>query len=194
MRLTGVLLNCIFRPIKVGGKHTAQADIVVVVQLVNSLDLATNVQLLNGLVQVNDSRVLGVTTEDEVTLLLPRIRGKRIRQQPDPLRSTSRPWTPSLRKEIETCDCRRRSMSMPIPMPVGRRSPMLKRRKSGDHLAPCLTQNQSPSSRHGGRCKACQDVAEIGSMRADLRPREKKKQPQDPQAETRHWQDIGEKD
>jgi hypothetical protein len=54
----------------------AQTDIVVVVQLVNSLDLATNVQLLNSLVQVDDSGVLLVTTEDKLTLLLPKSGGK----------------------------------------------------------------------------------------------------------------------
>lgn len=68
------------------GEHTAQTDIVVVVELVDSLDLATNVQLLDRLVQVNDSGVLGVTTEDELALLGPIVRGKRIRQQPDPLK------------------------------------------------------------------------------------------------------------
>jgi hypothetical protein len=39
-----------------------------VVQLVDSLDLSTNVELLNGLVQVLDGRVLGVTSEDELSL------------------------------------------------------------------------------------------------------------------------------
>lgn len=59
-------------PIDSGEKHTAQTDIVVVVQLVDGLNLATNVQLLDSLVQVDDSRVLGVTTEDKFTLLLPK--------------------------------------------------------------------------------------------------------------------------
>jgi hypothetical protein len=63
-------------PIEAEVKLTAQTDIVVVVQLVNSLDLATNVQLLNSLVQVDDSGVLLVTTEDKLTLLLPKSGGK----------------------------------------------------------------------------------------------------------------------
>lgn len=76
-RLAGMVLKLHFSvPIRAGEKHTAQTDIVVVVQLVDSLDLATNVQLLDSLVEVNDSRVLGVTAKDEFTLLLPRIRGK----------------------------------------------------------------------------------------------------------------------
>lgn len=53
------------------------------VQLVDSLNLSTNVELLDGLVQVLDSRVLGITTEDKLGLLGPRYRGKNPRQ-PDP--------------------------------------------------------------------------------------------------------------
>lgn len=44
------------------------------VQLVDGLDLATDVELLDGLVQVDDGRVLGVTAKDQLTLLLPKIR------------------------------------------------------------------------------------------------------------------------
>ena len=51
---------------------TAERDIVVVVQLVDGLDLSTNVELLDGLVQVLDGRVLNVTTEDELSLLGPK--------------------------------------------------------------------------------------------------------------------------
>lgn len=53
-------------------EHTAESDIVVVVELVNSLDLSTNVEFLDGLVQVDDGRVLWVTTEDELTLFGPK--------------------------------------------------------------------------------------------------------------------------
>lgn len=42
------------------------------VQLVDGLDLSTNVELLDGLVQVLDGRVLNVTTEDELSLLGPK--------------------------------------------------------------------------------------------------------------------------
>lgn len=42
------------------------------VELVNSINLTTNVELLSGLVQVLDGRVLGVTTEDELALLGPK--------------------------------------------------------------------------------------------------------------------------
>lgn len=42
------------------------------VQLVDSLDLSTNVELLDGLVQVDNGRVLNVTTEDELSLLGPK--------------------------------------------------------------------------------------------------------------------------
>jgi len=52
-----------------------------VVQLVHSLDLATNVELVDRLVQELDGRVLGVTAEDELALLLPRLEGKGLRQQ-----------------------------------------------------------------------------------------------------------------
>jgi hypothetical protein len=47
-----------------------------VVQLVDSLDLATNIELLNSLVQVYDGRVLGVTTEDKLSLFGPKFRDK----------------------------------------------------------------------------------------------------------------------
>lgn len=42
------------------------------VELVDSLDLTTNVELLDGLVQVLDGRVLRVTTEDKLSLLGPK--------------------------------------------------------------------------------------------------------------------------
>lgn len=57
-------------------ERTAQSDIVVMVELVDSLDLTTNVELLDGLVQVVDGRVLGVTTEDKLSLLGPKSGGK----------------------------------------------------------------------------------------------------------------------
>jgi hypothetical protein len=43
-----------------------------VVQLVNSLDLATNVEFLNGLVQVLNGRVLWVTAKDKLSLSGPK--------------------------------------------------------------------------------------------------------------------------
>lgn len=46
------------------GRLTAQSNIVVVVQLVDSLDLSTNVEFLDGLVEVDNGRVLGVTAKD----------------------------------------------------------------------------------------------------------------------------------
>ena len=52
-------------------EHTAQSDIVVVVQLVDSLDLPTDVELLDGVVQVHDGGVLGVTAENFLGLLGP---------------------------------------------------------------------------------------------------------------------------
>lgn len=42
------------------------------VQLVDSFNLTTNVELLSGLVQVLDGGVLRVTTEDELALLGPK--------------------------------------------------------------------------------------------------------------------------
>lgn len=65
-----------------GIEHTAEGDIVVVVELVDGLDLATNVELLNGVVQVHDSRVLWVTAEDELSLSSPKIRGEPRQQAP----------------------------------------------------------------------------------------------------------------
>lgn len=53
-------------------KLTAESDIVVVVQLVDSVNLTTNVVILSGLVQVLDGGVLRVTTEDELALLGPK--------------------------------------------------------------------------------------------------------------------------
>ena len=52
-------------------EHTAQSDIVVVVQLVDSLDLTTDVELLDSVVQVYDGGVLGVTAENFLGLLGP---------------------------------------------------------------------------------------------------------------------------
>lgn len=43
------------------------------VELVDGLDLATNVELLNGVVQVHDSRVLWVTAEDKLSLSSPKL-------------------------------------------------------------------------------------------------------------------------
>jgi hypothetical protein len=48
-----------------------------VVQLVDSLNLTTNVELGDGLVQELDGRVFRVTAEDELAFLLPKIRGKK---------------------------------------------------------------------------------------------------------------------
>lgn len=47
------------------------------VQLVDSFNLATDIELLGGLVQVLDGRVLGVTTENQLTLLSPEIGEKK---------------------------------------------------------------------------------------------------------------------
>jgi hypothetical protein len=58
-----------------GPRHTAESDIVVVVELVDSLDLTTDIEVLNLGVQVLDGRVLGVTAEDQLSLLLPRLMG-----------------------------------------------------------------------------------------------------------------------
>lgn len=51
------------------------------VELVDSLNLTTNVELLDGLVQVLDSRVLGIATKDKLSLLGPRYRGNYPRQR-----------------------------------------------------------------------------------------------------------------
>lgn len=72
------------------GRHTAQSSVVIVVQLVDSLDLATNVELLGGLVQELDGRVLGVTTEDELTLLGPESGGN-AHVSPDPQKKKLEP-------------------------------------------------------------------------------------------------------
>ena len=61
-----------------GGERTAQTNIVVVVQLVDGLNLASNVQVLDRLVQVDDGGVLGITTKDKLALLLPKIQGKSV--------------------------------------------------------------------------------------------------------------------
>lgn len=53
-------------------KRTAQSDIVVVVQLVHSLDLSTNVEFLNLGVEVLDGRVLRITAKDQLGFLLPK--------------------------------------------------------------------------------------------------------------------------
>ena len=54
-------------------KRTAEADIIVVVKLVDCLELSTDVVLLDLGVQVLDGGVLWVTAEDELGLLLPGI-------------------------------------------------------------------------------------------------------------------------
>lgn len=51
------------------------------VQLVDSLNLSTNVEVLDGLAQELDGRVLGVTAEDKLALLLPKLGGNNPRQQ-----------------------------------------------------------------------------------------------------------------
>lgn len=55
------------------GGRTAEADIVVVVQLVDRLKLSTDVVFLDLGVQVLDSGVLWVTTEDELGFLRPKV-------------------------------------------------------------------------------------------------------------------------
>lgn len=52
-------------------KLTAQSNVVVVVELVDGLDLSTDVEFLDGVVQVFDSGVLLVTAEDKLCLLGP---------------------------------------------------------------------------------------------------------------------------
>lgn len=59
------------------------------VELVDSLDLTTNVELLDGLVQVLDGRVLGVTTEDKLSLLRPKSGGRETTSARDPQKSSS---------------------------------------------------------------------------------------------------------
>ena len=54
---------------------TSKTDIVVVVELVDGLELTTDIEVLGGVVEVDDSRVLWVSTEDKFTLLLPIGRG-----------------------------------------------------------------------------------------------------------------------
>lgn len=54
---------------------TSKTDIVVVVELVDGLELTTDVEVLGGVVEVDDSRVLWVSTEDKFTFLLPVGRG-----------------------------------------------------------------------------------------------------------------------
>lgn len=66
------------------------------VELVDSLDLTTNVELLGGLVQVLDGRVLGVTTEDELTLLSPKS-GEKYHVSTDPQKKLEPP-------EIAQCE------------------------------------------------------------------------------------------
>lgn len=46
------------------------------VQLVDSLDLSTNVELLDGVVQIHDSRVLWVTAEDKLSLSSPKLENR----------------------------------------------------------------------------------------------------------------------
>ena len=53
-------------------KRTAQSNIVVVVQLVDSLDLSTDVEFLNLGVEVLDGRVLRITAKDQLGFLLPK--------------------------------------------------------------------------------------------------------------------------
>lgn len=54
-----------------GGVLTSEGDIVVVLEPVDGIDLASNVELLYGLVEVYDSWVLWVTAEDLLGLLCP---------------------------------------------------------------------------------------------------------------------------
>lgn len=53
--------------------HTAQGDIVVVVKLVDGLDLSTNVEFLGDVVQVLDSRMVHIATENMLSLLRPKL-------------------------------------------------------------------------------------------------------------------------
>lgn len=62
------------QPCGINGGRTAQRNIVVVVELVDGVDFATDVEFLGGLVQVLDGWVLGITTEDQLALLGPLIR------------------------------------------------------------------------------------------------------------------------
>jgi hypothetical protein len=48
----------------------SETDIIVVVESVDGLELTTDVELLDSIVKVLDSRVLGVTSEDQLGLLL----------------------------------------------------------------------------------------------------------------------------
>lgn len=54
-----------------GGGRTSEGDIVVVLEPVDSIDLATNVELLCGLVEIFDSWVLWVAAEDLLGLYCP---------------------------------------------------------------------------------------------------------------------------
>jgi hypothetical protein len=60
--------SCLHR----GSVHTARSDIIVVVQLVDSLDLPTNVELMGDVVQVLHSRVVRIATKNVLSLLRPR--------------------------------------------------------------------------------------------------------------------------
>jgi hypothetical protein len=55
----------------VGSKPTSESDVVVVGKFVNSLNLSSNVELLNLGVEIYDSGVLFVTTKDELSFFRP---------------------------------------------------------------------------------------------------------------------------
>jgi hypothetical protein len=76
-----------------------------VVQLVNSLDLSTDVEVLDGLVQELDGRVLGVTAEDELALLLPKL-GETIPRQQRPTKKLEPPAGRSLRNVKQNQEAR----------------------------------------------------------------------------------------
>lgn len=82
------------------------------VQLVDGLNLATNVQLLDSLVQVDDSRVLGVTAEDKLTLLLPKNQGEKNTSAIRPTTKHEPPADIALRKgNAAQCQCRCQSIT-----------------------------------------------------------------------------------
>lgn len=52
-------------------QRTTESDIVVVVELVDGLDLSSNVEFLNIVVEVLDGRVLLITAKDQLGFLSP---------------------------------------------------------------------------------------------------------------------------
>lgn len=54
--------------------RTSQGDIVVVVKLIDRLDLSTNVEFLGDVVQVFDSGMVHIATENVLSLLRPGVK------------------------------------------------------------------------------------------------------------------------